>query len=300
MPNPPVKMGDVGQPSHYTGLSSFLQDLQGPLIERVTRRSAAAQMSTVVTTKDNGFTLPVVATDATASWTVEGTPIVESAPDLKSLRVRTGKLAGLVPLTGEAVRSQRIDLLQVASRSLVRDMSAKLDAAFFGDVADPAPDGLGSLGEVATIEAASGDNLDGLVDAVATLQDLGHDATDVAMSPTTLAQLAKVRKGTGSNESLLGSDATLGGLLDADGQDGTNAGRTLLGMQVRVSRFVPAGQVIVLDRGRVFTALTGEPLLDSSEHAAYERDTVLIRALQSVGFGFPDPSAVIKVALPSA
>ncbi|MFJ5872316.1 phage major capsid protein [Dietzia maris] len=283
----------------YDGdLSAFLENLAGPLVERVTRRSIAAQMSTTLKTLDNGITVPVVDSDATAAWTAEGAEIVQSAPELRSLKIRSGKLAGIVPVTGEAIRSRRLDLLQIASRSLVRDMANKLDQAFFGNVADPAPDGLGSLTDVATIDAASGDNLDALVDAVAYLQDFGYDSTDVAMNPTTLARLAKVKKATGSNESLLGADATLGGVLDADQLDGTNAGQSVLGLAVRVSRHVPAGQLVVMDRGQVYTALTGEPVLDTSEHAEFTRDTVLIRALQGVGFGFPHHDAMVRVALP--
>ncbi|MCT1639740.1 phage major capsid protein [Dietzia cinnamea] len=284
----------------YDGdLTTFLVDLAAPLVERILKRSVAAQMSTSLRTLDNGITIPIVDSDATATWTAEGAEIVQSVPNLRSLKVKTGKLAGIVPITGEAIRSRRLDLLQIASRSLVRDMSGKLDAAFFGDVADPAPDGIGSLGtDVVTIQAESGDNLDALIDAVTILLDSGYDATDVAMAPGTLGRLAKVKKGTGSNESLLGPDATLGGVLDADQLDGTNAGRAVLGLAPRVSRHVPEGQFVVVDRGQTYTALTGEPVLDTSEHAEFTKDTVLIRALQSAGFGFPHADALVRVALP--
>jgi len=290
---------EVG-PGNPAELSIFLNNLAGPLVERVTRRSVAAQMSTTITANAAGVTLPIIDSDATATWTDEGAEIVQSTPELRSLHIRTGKLAGIVPVTGEAIRSQRLDLLQIASRSLVRDMANKLDQAFFGNVAAPAPSGIGALTDVATIEAASGDNLDSLVDAIAHLQDLGHDATDVALNPSSLARMAKVKKATGSNESLLGADATLGGVLDADQPDGGNAGQSVLGLRIHVSRFVTDDTLVVVDRGQVYTGLTGDPVLDSSDQAEFTKDVVLIRALQAAGFGFPHTDAIVKIALPAA
>jgi hypothetical protein len=91
-------------------------------------------------------------------------------------------------------------------------------------------------------------------------------ATDVALA------LSKAKEGTGSNRGLVES---------------VKDGIKLAGLVALVSPAVAAGNAWAVDKSQVMVV--------SSKDAAFANDAFQIRAVSRVGFGFANPSGVVRL-----
>lgn len=110
---------------------------------------------------------------------------------------------------------------------LARDIARKVDSAFFGAEAAPAPSGLGALSGIQTVVDAGAF---AALDAFAEAETVGSTVTSFVTSPATALALAlaKVKQATGSNAPLLWQDAT------------SATSRQILGVPLYVSAAVAA------------------------------------------------------------
>lgn len=136
-----------------TNASAILApELVGPLlIQPLQTISVAAQVATVVNVHAHSFRVPVVAEDPSAAWVREGEEITPSDMTLTESVADLRKLAGLTVITNELRDDTNPAAAAVVGDGLARDISRKLDAAFFGEL--PAPAGLAALTGVTTIDA---------------------------------------------------------------------------------------------------------------------------------------------------
>lgn len=224
--------------------------------------------------------------DAAAAFVDEGAPIDEADPDLAEVLVFTGKVAQLVPVSQEQWRQDQASAL--LSDSVRRAVTKAGDAAYISQPAPTAPKTnppAGLLEQPITDGGAITDNLDPLVDAVATIAAEGGQASHIVAGPRAWAELRKIKVEAGSAQSLLGAGTS-------------DATPMLLGLPVYQSVGVPADTLLVADRTAVVSAV-GPVEVALSEHAAFNRDAVVLRCVWRFGAAAVHPERVVKVTIGS-
>lgn len=262
---------------------SISREVVGPLlVQPVTRMSVAIATTTTVTTDGYTFRVPIVAADPTAAWVAEGADIPISDADLDEITVTPAKVAGLSIISRELAEDSTPAAAQVVGDGIARNIAVKVDAAFFGALASPAPSGLGALSGVQTSVGAF-TNLDPFATAISLAEQVGATISSFVTDPATALALGKLKDQTGSNRPLLGMDAT------AAGQ------RRILGVDLLSSPAVAAGTIWAYDRQRVWTVLRSDVTLDVDRSRYFESDRVAVRATMRVGFAFGHPQSVVKI-----
>lgn len=225
--------------------------------------------------------LPYVADDPTAAFVPEGEVIGTDDPTLGQVRVTTGKLAVLTTVTNEAMAQP--GAAQRILASLQRSLTGAADRAFLGSGGTDGPAGLFALPGVSSAGPLT-DDLDSVYDAVATIEANGGEATVMIAHPQDWAHLAKLKAGTGSNVPLLGADATVAPT------------RSVAGVPVLTSAAAPKGTALIVDRSEVVSAV-GPIRLDRSTDAAFNTDSVALRAAWRVGWAVVRPERLLKVTI---
>lgn len=218
-------------------------------------------------------------TDAeSAAYVNESVAITDDAPDLDEVVLHAKRISRLVTLSAQQYRQEQT-AAQV-SQSVARDIVQKADNAFLGDASNQPSTGLLNVtGVVDGGEVA--DNLDALVDLIATLENNGARPSSIIVDPKTWANLRKLKVGgVATNESLLGAGVT-------------DAVPMLLSLPVLRSRWLPANTGLVADRTQIVSAV-GPVEVAVSEHAAFTSHAVVMRATWSVGWAVVRPDRLGK------
>jgi len=233
--------------------------------------------------------VPAVMVDDEIGFVPEGAPIPESDQDLDELVIHTGKIAQLIKVSREQLSQP--DALTTILNGQRRDLTAKADWAFLQQPAPVAPATHPPAGllHFASDAGPLEGNLDALIDA----QTLVHSVGDVSgeelpviviASPNSYAYLRKLKKGTGSEENLLGAGVEVGPPY-------------VLGMPVYVKKSMPENKIVVLDRSQVLSAY-GDVQVARSDEFYFGSDNVALRATFRFGVGVLEPQAVQVLTIP--
>lgn len=217
-------------------------------------------------------------TDAeSAAYVAEATEITDSAPGLDEVLVKTKKISRLVSLSNEQF-SQDQTAGQVAA-SVARDIVRLADHSYLGDDGTAnKPTGL--LHATGLVDGAPvTDNLDPLIDLIATLENNGATPSAIVTDPLTWAALRRLKVGgSNTNESLLGAGTT-------------DAVPMILSLPVLRSRFIPANSGLVIDKNAI-AAATGPVRVAQSEHAKFGEDAMVLRATWRIGWNLVRPERI--------
>lgn len=229
---------------------------------------------------DVAVRVPWCEPDDTVGIVAEGAPIPENDPDLNETVLFTKKIATLKAFSREQLaQPQAATLVQDA----LRDSVTKAADRIFLNNPTPVPPAVGPAGILEdTIEGGVlGANLDKVTDAVALIEGAGGQATHIITSPAMWSTVSKMKTATGSNASLVGA--------------GTEAAqRRLLGLPVLTSSAMPAGELAVINKNWILSAL-GVVQVARSEHAYFGNDSVGIRVIWRIGFAAMRLEAVVKI-----
>jgi len=268
-----------------TGTNALLPDSYGPLVvQPALDASIFAQVATTVTTSSTEYRIPIVAADPTASWVAEGAEITPSDPTLQELTVTPPKVAGLTIISRELADDSNPSAAQVVGDGLARDIARRIDQAAFVGLAAPAPAGLSTLTGVQTyVNAGAFANLDFAAEAISKAEMVGSTVTAFVAGPATALALAKIKETTGSNQPVLGMDATAA------------TSRSILGVPLYVSQYVAANTLWAVDQSRVWLVVRDDPKVEADRSVYFTSDRVAVKATMRAGFGFVHPQSVVKV-----
>ncbi|MBO1765781.1 phage major capsid protein [Allobranchiibius sp. GilTou38] len=242
-------------------------DLEGFLLQQITTVVGSLEGDAV------HARIGVVDDDPTSAIVKEGDPIDEGAVTFTEHVVQTSKFANLLVISNEQRRQP--DGLGEIGNAQVRSVAAIANRQFLQ--AGTAPKGI--LSGVAP--TALGDNTDALVDALAVIEGAYGNNVQVVAHPTAVAALRKFKTAAGSNMPALD--------LAAD---------TLLGLPLIKSPAMPAGQVLVIAKNAVYSAIS--PLTVAlSEEYAFNRDGVATRATCRGGWVIADPARLALLSVES-
>lgn len=278
-------------------VNALLPDDYGSLIiQPLQEESLAVQVSNTIVTDKKTWRAPVLTADATASWTKEGEEIGQSDPTFDEIEVTPSKVANITVVSNELADDSSPDAEETIGRSVARGIATKIDEAYFADYThtgadDPRPRGLEHLDEadVTLLEAdAAWENMDPFADALALTEQEGGSVTNFVANPADFRALVKLKREAGSNEPLLGNDPTQAGR------------RVLLGVPLRISRFVVPGTIWGLDKRFANLVLRKDVEITTDRSVYFTRDMTAIRAIMRTGFAFPHPKTLAKIKLTGA
>lgn len=257
------------------------------LVQPIADASTAIACSTSVATDSSVYRIPKVVEDPAAGWVAEGAEIPASDAQVAQLDVVPTKLAALTVITSELAADSDPSATAIITAGLARDIAKKIDAAYFGNLPAPAQSGLGALAGVTTVTAAgpAWTDLDVFAEAQSEAEVLGTTIDSFAANPADALALSTLRDEANSNRPLLGTDPS------------TPTRRVVFGVPLRVSQYVPAGTVWAIPRSRSFVVTRQGVEVTISSDAYFSSDRVGIRALTRVGFGFPQPAALVRIVL---
>lgn len=264
----------------------FLPEEIGDLVvQPVIDAAVATQVAKVVTTAAHKFHIPIVAADPSAQWIEEGEEIIPSDATFSEAPVTFSKVGGLTIISRELAEDSSPEAAQVVGDGLARDIARKLDTAFFGDVAAPAPSGLESLDFVSHVDADFS-STDCFFEAQSEAEQVGASIGAWVTDPDTALLLATVKEQTGSQRPLLEPDPT------------QPTRRVVGGVPLWVSPAVTAGTVWGIPQDRTIVVIRRDVTLDVDESAYFSSDRIAVRVTMRVGFGFPHEAAVVHIGPP--
>lgn len=221
--------------------------------------------------------VPFVANDGTAAIVAEGAEIPDANQGFDEAVVQTDKVSTLGKYSYETL--QQPDAARLVTESLQRTVVRKANALFLGNASNPT----GLLNISGVLDAGDiEDNLDALVDAIATIEGNGGIATNIVAAPDAWASLAKFKDGATSNRSLLGAGTE-------------TVTRALLGVPVTISPDMPTGQLLVVDKTTVVAAV-GDVRVARSEDAFFTSDVVAIRVTFRLGWDVMRPNRLARLS----
>lgn len=270
-----------------TDVAGILPPDFGPLvIQPFFDQSITAMVATTVVTGAKAYRVPLVTADASAAFVEEGAEITPSQPTLAELTIVPTKCAGLTVISRELSEDSSPQALEIVGGSLSRDIARRVDESFFAGLAAPAPAGLTTLAGIQTVtEATAFENLDAFAESIALAETVGSTIDHFVVSPMTALTLSKVRVATGSNQMLLGQDAT------AAGQ------RRILGVPVLVSQYVADETAWAIDSSRVWLVVRSDATVETDSSVFFTKDSVAVKATMRVGVGVVHPASVIRVGV---
>lgn len=257
------------------------------IVQPVAKASVAMQIGTIVETNSKDFRIPIVTDDVSASWTAEGADITATDAEVDELLVTPKKIAALSKVSRELAADSSPAAQNVVGQSIARDIARRVDSAFFGDTVANGPDGISSLNDIQFVDADTITNVDPFSEAISKAENEGAQITAFVANASTVLALSKLKKlTTGSNEPLLQPDPTL------------PTRRQILGVPLYSvpAAVVPANTVWAVDISRVFVVVRQDVELSVDESFYFGSDSLAVRAVMRVAFGFPHERAVIKIA----
>ncbi len=235
----------------------LVDDVANLLVLPSLNQSIAADpaVTSRITTTSATLRMPVQTADPTAAWVAEGQEIAVSDAALTEIDITPAKLAALSVISSELANDSSPAAARVVGQGMARDLAKRIDAAFFGALASPAPSGLGALTGVQTVvNAAAFTNLDAFSAAIAKAENVGADVTAFCTSPNTALALAQVKQLSNGTVPLLGADGTAA------------TQRMIRGVPLLVSYAIPDNVVWALDTDRAIMVVRSDAsvVVDSS------------------------------------
>ncbi len=273
-----------------SGNAAFLPSETGTLIiEPVIADSVASTISTVVSTANNQYRIPLVTADPSAGFVAEGAEIPLTDATLDEAQTGFFKVSGLTVISNELAADSSPAAAQLVGDGLARDIARKVDAAYFGNTTTDGPAGLKSL-TTSTISAGSAySNADPFISANYGAQGYGVTLGAFVTHPTTALALAKLKQSSGSNVPLLQPDVTQPGV------------RTIDGIPIVTSTAVDTAGGVVwgIPAARSYFIVREDATVESDSSVFFTSDRTAVRAVMRVSWLFPQPIAIQKISTTS-
>lgn len=260
-------------------------DTGAPFIDRL--RQASALLASPLITIDivtSEITLPRMTGKVAAAVPVpELDPIPEGEPPFDSVTVKPPKFGKIATLSLEAYRDARPATLAATERELVSSIAEGFDVASFATL-------LATTGSLAVDATGGWTNLDPFIDATASLRTTGASPNAAYMHPLDWAIAAKMKKGTGSNESLLSGTAAP---ADAPRE-------SLFGVPTYLGAGVPRHKVVIADASALAVVRRSSVEVATDETYNFSTAAVAIRVIARMQLVVAQPEALAIVSLPTS
>lgn len=258
--------------STSTSAELTTEQVQSILVEPLETASVfLASGPRIFDTDGSTVRVPKLSSMGAPSWHGENEQITEVDADFGEVVLLPSTMKSVKSLTrfsNELARQSVVSLDSALQARMVKDVAAKLDAAFIAgsDTTGATPLGLVNYAGVQTIDAAP-TGLDAIIDAWGALVGVGANtaASRWLMNPADFVALRKIKTGTGANGYVLTPDPTADGVF------------RLFGAPVSVSTHVPAGTAALADFSQIAVARDSAPSVKILDQTYGDFDQMAIR-----------------------
>lgn len=271
-----------------TGLGAGLTPVQhiAAYFDRLAPVSVAlASGVTVIDTDAGEVSVPRVTGDPAAGWTLPGGAINKSEPSGDAIQVIPQKLAGIVGIHSEVVADANPGAVAISERTLLRDMSLKLDRGVFkGTGVAPEPQGVTEYTGIADVPLAGPiTDLDPFADAIEALELANAVATAIYAHPSAWSVVRKLRE----------DGASLKPLISTGTED---APRSIFGVPVYLSTQLDAAEIIVAEAPQIVLVRRSDAQIVVDPYYDLDHDIVGVRVISRWGVALPNPAAVAVIS----
>jgi HK97 family phage major capsid protein len=261
------------------------------VVKPLIQESIAGQVLTSVTTASHQYRVPVVAADPQAKFVAEGAEIPTSDAEVDEVISTPAKLAALTVISRELANDSSPAAADAVGAGISRDLIRKTDQALFSVSTTDGPAGIPGLSGVSTVDAGTAyTNIDPFSDALYTAEQVNATISAFVTAPQTAMVLSKLKEQSGSNKPLLGADPTAPGK------------RQILGVPLLTSPYVDTTDNVVWAIAKQYAYFvvreSAEVLTDAS--VFFTSDRVAVRGIVRLGFAFPHPPSIVRIATSTA
>ncbi len=257
------------------------------IVTPLERDSLALRATRVLPTTRDAIQIPMLTEDVPTDFVAEGAELPTGEPVVNEATLTPTKIAALTVISSELAEDSEPAAVELIGQSIARSIRLKLDQAFLLAASGGLPSPGVLTGSSYTDGGQLGDNLDGISDAIGSVESASGQATAIVMNPQTWGRLAKLKVlASDSNQPLLGV-----------GESGVNQAqvRTLFGVPVYVDHAVAAEVIGVWDSSAVATALRRDVKVETDASRYFDSDSVAVRATLRADWKVLDPARVVKL-----
>jgi HK97 family phage major capsid protein len=254
----------------------------GELLNKaIQAKSTAFKATTLFSTDKVKVQFPLWVSDPTVAWLAELEEITPSDGSTGEVVCTPGKVGGATEASNESLEDTDPAIADEIANAIANQIATGIDVAFLSDGSGNAkqPDGLLSTSYQTVDTGASITNLDPFIAAIFKAKSVGANIDRWIMNPTVAETLSKIKKQTGSNETLL--------QLVADGIQ-------VAGIPVLTDPNVDASTFAWgIDSTRTKTVLRKGT--EITRFPIPLKDGQLIRGIARAGFAFLHPAANVRL-----
>ncbi|WP_158844419.1 phage major capsid protein [Saccharothrix deserti] len=262
------------------------------VVDKLRQKSKFVQSGVnVITTDRESLNIPVVTDDPTADFVGELEELPRGGFKGRGESVTPKKIGASDLLSNELVEDSDPEILNPLATALIASVSLGFDRAAFAGNATTQPKGFNGLLNTPGIQQISAvgaiQDLDPFITAFAMLEDEHADAGAVAMNPLTWAALLKLRESSDSLKPLLSESA---------GSPTTGVRRSLLGVPVFTTKYVPTTDAVVYDPSTIWAVIRKSAAFRISDQTAFFNDGLGVRCILRATIAPVQPKAVCRLA----
>ncbi|MFE9256192.1 phage major capsid protein [Streptomyces sp. NPDC006879] len=245
-----------------------------------------------VQTNAETYSFPVIRSDFTAGFVGELDDLPTGGFGAEPLKVTPKKLAAADMLANELVEDGGPNFLNPVAKSLMRSVALGFDReALIGTGTGKGFVGiLNNVGIQMHAVAGGLKDLDPFVTAFGKLEAANAKATAIVMSPTAWAGLMALREASGSLKPLLSESA---------GSPTAGVQRSILGVPVWLSSFMPDADILTYEADQVFAIWRKDAGFQISDQFGFLKDGTAVRAIARAAIAVPNAAAVCKITVTS-
>ncbi|MDN6707403.1 phage major capsid protein [Corynebacterium glyciniphilum] len=261
------------------------------ILRGLDKSSVVAQIARTTTTDATTLSFPLAVPEGDVAWVTEGAELSEYDARFDQIEVVPRKVGAVSSVTSEALDDAgtafNADFADVLLTGLTGKIARAVDQAFFGEHQGIMPPGLRSVADVTTIQVdGAWENTDPFLAAISEAQGRRTEITAFAAHPSDALALSSVKRGVGSNESLLSPSAAEGG-----------PATLIAGVPLVTSPFIEPGVIWGIPGEYCHMVVRREATIARSTDAQFSSDRVMFRATSRIGFGFTYPKAIQRIEL---
>ncbi|MBT2400591.1 phage major capsid protein [Streptomyces sp. ISL-100] len=243
-----------------------------------------------VQTSAETYAFPVIRSDFSAGFVGELDDLPTGGFGADPLKVTPKKIAAADMLANELVQDGGSSFLNPVAKSLLRSVALGFDReALVGTGAGKGFTGIAQTAGIQTHAVVGGlKDLDPFVTAFGKLEAANAKATAIVMSPTAWAGLMALCEASGSLKPLLSESA---------GSPTAGIQRSILGVPVWLSSFMPDADILAYEADQVFAVWRKDAGFQISEQFGFLKDGTAVRAIARAAIAVPNAAAVCKITV---
>ncbi|MEU7163181.1 phage major capsid protein [Streptomyces morookaense] len=236
------------------------------------------------------YAFPVIRSDFSAGFVGELDDLPTGGFGADPLKVTPKKIAAADLIANELLDDGGAAFLNPMAKSLMRSVALGFDReALIGTGAGKGFVGIANTPGIQTHAVKGGlKDLDPFVTAFGKLEAANAKATAIVMSPKAWTALMALRESSGSLKPLLSESA---------GSPTAGVQRSILGVPVWLSSFVPESDILTYEADQVFAVWRKDAGFQISDQFGFLKDGTAVRAIARAAIAVPNAAAVCKITV---